>query len=240
MSEARSRIDPQVKHLALTMVALGIVPALVIGMALKFADGELIVANRSLGPYNLAQLSAGLMSLIMPVLLLLPLGLSLTSSPRHTRFWFLAVCAPWLLFIPSMVAGIAVGGSGAEVPLQALVALSLLSLCFTLWLETLTPLLGKPLVTIFYAAVWAMSGFLAYLTNYVVPYLEIPSLQGVKVLAFILPQLQSGPAALDEAIQGDQSPWLGLLPTLIQIPLLTLWQVLRTRKHLPPKGEKPA
>jgi hypothetical protein len=101
-------------------------------------------------------------------------------------------------------------------------------------------LLGKPITVIVYASVWAVSGFLAYVIEYVAPYLEMPLLDRLSILTYLLPQLQSGLGAVDEAIQTGGAPWYGLLPTLIQIPLLGAWRVYRQIGRASEETAKPS
>ncbi len=211
------------KKVAIALILIGVVPAVIILLNLKIQHDQMVVGGQMLGEYSLARLLAGLLSTMTPIYLLSPPALTAGDAPEGERgasFWITSFLIPTCLLAPSFVAGLVVGGRGLGEPLLAFIWLGLISVCLVLWLECLRCLTDFRMAIIIYGAIWAGSGYLGYLSEYIVPYMEISGLQFVSYLSWILPQIQSGPDMVDTALQTGAFEVRLLLPTLVQIPLL--------------------
>lgn len=212
------RLSPH-RIFLLSLFFLGLVPGFIILFLLKFDAGHLVIAGQALGEYSLNRLFSGLMSTMLPMLLLVPVAL-ISIKEKAVISYGLAFVTPILLFGPSLVCGYLVGGREMGPSLLVSFLLSLFLCCFLLWLELGVKLLDLRLSMLAYAVAWSLSGFLGYLSEYIVPYLEIPMLRSITYLHWIMPQLQSGPAAMDTFISSGEFSWTTMLPTLVQIPVL--------------------
>lgn len=211
------------RKVIITLTIIGILPALVILFTLKIEHDQLVAGGQMLGDYSLARLLAGLLSTMTPIYLLTPPAMTAGDAPDGDRglvFWLTAFLVPILLLGPSCITGLIIGGRGMGEPMIAFIWLGLLSVCLVLWLEVLRCLTDFRLAIVIYAAIWAGSGYLNYLSEYIVPYMEIPGLNLVSYFNWILPQIQSGPNLVDLALQTGVFEIQSLMPTLIQIPLL--------------------
>ena len=220
---------------------LGLLPGIVILVFLDFKDGQLVVMNQAISEYSTARLVAAVLSMMIPVLLILPLAMTRLAIERTARFWILAYFAPLLLLLPSLLAGILIGGTGLWPCLGALLLVGLFNLTFTLWMECLGIFFSPALTLLAYGGFWALSDYVEHLRLYVAPYLEIKILGVTQFLYWLVPQVRSGFSHIDDFLQSGQLQWNGLLPTLIQIPLAAAFLVivprLRAKRSQPGEGE---
>ncbi len=215
----------------------GLVPALVILFLLRFDQQQLLVAGNPMGDYSLSRLTAGLLSTLTPLLVLLPPAWGLRQEARSISFWLSCVFAPVLLLGPSILAGMIKGGSQPLPSLLALTLLALLSLCFLLWIEWLQATFARTGALLLYGLVWCCSAFLGYLREYVLPYLELGVWSRAAHLLWVFPQLVSGPAAVDGFLNGG--PFFApFWPTLLQIPILVMLLRIGVKQH--PSGLRPS
>jgi hypothetical protein len=218
----------------MTLLAVpGLVMAMVIMATLRLEDGALLVLGQQMTEYSLARLFAASISLVLPIYLLLP-AVTSGSDPGGGREWLIAILAPLALLGPALVAGLGIGGRQLGPPMLALVLLMILLFCLCLWFTLLTRLFHWKAALILYGFIWACSTYLDHLRLYILPYLE--ELQGLRWLAWLnwlLPQVESGPSAVDDYLQTLQWNRDALLPTLIQLPLLigVLWLLERYRSR---------
>lgn len=230
MNELRSRT------LSLGLLAAGLIPALVILILFRLEDGQLQVAGQAVADYNLAQLLAALSSLARPVLILTPLALAGRETPMRP-FLLIGLFYPALLLGPSLLSGLIIGGGFDLIWLRALALLCALGFCLTLWAELLTRFIGSRLTILVYGLIWATSTYTDHLRLYVLPYLEIAALKVVNIFNWILPQIGSGPSAIDDLLQVGEIEATALLPTAIQLPILLIGYVLLVKKQTAPSGE---
>ena len=220
---------------------LGLLPGLVILLLLDFKDGQLIVLNQAISEYSTARLVAAVLSMMIPVLLILPLAMTRLEMKRTPRFWVLAYLAPLLLLLPSLLAGILIGGAGFLPCLGAILLVGLFNLTFTLWIECLGIILSPTLTLLAFGGFWALSDYVEHLRLYVVPYLEIKILGITQFLYWMVPQVRSGFSHIDDFLQSGQLQWNSFLPTLIQIPLTVAFLVaahrFQARRAQPGDGE---
>ena len=214
-------IKHKLPRLSIICLFTGLVPALVILLLIRFEDGRLLVAGQAMADYSTARLTAGLISTMTPILLLVAPAWALEETEFSIVKMLQPLSAPFLLLGPCILAALAVGGGGAGLPLAALLLLGLLTLAYLLWFRLLEGLLGRAPALLLYGLAWACSGFLGYLNEYVLPYLELGVLDAAGWLIWIVPQLISGPTAVDGFLDGA-SFWRPFLPTMVQIPFLAL------------------
>lgn len=157
--------------LFLTLLA-GIIPAAVVATTMRLNDGNLTLLQADLGPYSLNQLVAGLIAVAAPLVFLFPIAwLCLPSSPaRKARLFPLA--APLALFGPSIVSGLLVGGDFWTGQITVLLILATCLIGYTFWLALFERTLGKAGAILVYSLLWALTGFLDYLDEYVLAYLD--------------------------------------------------------------------
>ena len=213
------------RHPLIGLAVIGLIPALAIIFLIRLEEGQLVVGGQALAEYDLPRLIAGLLSTMRPIWLLAAPAMAFGVARKNAAFWATAFATPFLLLGPSLIAGLAVGGTGFGLPSYALAVLGLMTVCFVLWSSLLAQLCGIRAALIIYGAIWAASGYLGYLNEYILPYLELPILNITSYLIWLLPQLQSGPDAIDNALQAGAFEIGSLLPTLIQLPILgvLLW-----------------
>ena len=219
------------KTLLLSLTAIGALPALIVAFGLRLRDGQLLVFGQAVAEYDAARLSAALISVLLPVFLLTPVAFAACEGKRTARFWLGALVATFLLFGPAVAAGQLVGGRQPLACFTALWVLAALLVTSVLWLELLQRWLGLKTAVVVYGAVWACSEFVNYLSVYLIPYLELPLLKTVSHLNWILPQVKSGPAAVDDFLQSGLWDWSLLAPTLLQLPLFALAAFLLGAKN---------
>ncbi len=219
---------------ALVLVIFGLVPAAIIATLLRFAEGQLVFIGQPLSPYDLSRLTAGLIGAMTPIYLLAPPALSASPGRRGAAFWPLVCAAPFLLFGPGVLAGLVVGGRGLAAPFLALAALGALAANLVLWLETARLRFSWRIALLAYGGLWACSGFLAYVSVYLAPNFEMPALKLAAYLNWFLPQIQSGPAAVEEYLHSGAFPWPAFWPVLAQIPPLALILINVKRKDKDP------
>ena len=207
-------------HPVFGLAVIGLIPALIISFMIRFVDGQLVVAGQALTEYDLPRLVAGLSSTMRPIWLLAAPALAFGVQRKNPAFWAISFAVPFILLGPGLGAGLAVGGSGFILPFGALVLLGVMTVCFVLWNCILEQLLGIRAALVVYGGVWAASGYLGYLKEYILPYLELPVLQISSLLLWFLPQLQSGPDAIDNGLLAGAFEMSPLLPTLVQLPVL--------------------
>lgn len=213
------RLQPRPHHLPLLLLGLGLIPAFIIVLFLRLQDGQLVVGGTELGEYSAPRLLAGVISTALPLLLLLPL--LLVTVRERLAPWLLACAgAPLAAFLPALLAALLIGGSGFGQALMALLVLCLLSACLCLWVVLLSRLLTPQWTVPLYGSLWAISQFTAYLNEYVAPYMELKALGLVKVVIWIIPQMQGMPNAVDNWLQGGTAPWPTLWPTVLQLIIL--------------------
>jgi len=112
------------------------------------------------------------------------------------------------------------GGGNLGPIIWALLALAGLTLNLSLWLELARRLLPAAATVMIYGGLWAASGFLAYVGEYLAPYFDSGAMRAAGWLNWILPQIQSAPALVDRYLQGGPFPWPGYWPVLAQcLPL---------------------
>lgn len=209
----------------LGVACVGLLPALVIAALLRLRGGMLFVAGHEVAEFDLLRLFAAQASILEPVYLILPLALALQELDR-LRFLVAAALSSALLFGPSLVAGVLVGGDRWAPPALALGLYCLVQLNLALWVRTLAAGFGFRFAALIYAAIWAVSDYVNYLRLYILPSLEIAWLQAVASLNWLLPQVKSAPSLIDDYLQSEIMVWRDLAPTLIQLPLLlalVLW-----------------
>ncbi len=216
-----------IERALLIALAAGLVPALAILLLVRFQNGSLIVLDQEIAEYSLGRLMATLTSIALPVLVLSPVAFHFGS--RGARLPVAVTLMPVCLLVPALLAGLLVGGRGIGPPLAALLSLALWLICLQLWLDLLGRWLAARSLIVVYALIWAASDYLEHLRRYVLPYLEATWLQAMAWLWWLFPQVNSAPSYIDDYLQTGLFAWDGLLPTLIQIPLLAaialIWRV---------------
>ncbi len=164
------------KHATMTALLLtflaGMIPATVVATTMSLGDGSLTLLQTDLGPYSLNQLLAGLIAVAAPLVFLLPIAwLCLPPSPaRKARL--LPLAAPFALFGPSILGGLLAGGDFWTGQILVLLMLGICLVGYTLWLALFERVLGKTGAIMMYSLLWALTGFLDYLDEYVLAYLD--------------------------------------------------------------------
>lgn len=199
----------------------GLVPALVILFFLKLEEGQLIAAGQQLGDYDLARLLAGLLSTMAPLFLISPAALLFCKLEKPLLAPAFAFIAPIALFGPSWLAGLWIGGA-ALAPLIGLLVLGLFSVCFWLWLGVIQRWIGTAGALILYGFFWAASGYVGYLKDYILPYIELKITGLITFLSWLIPPMQNGPASVDAFFQSGQFHWGALGPALAQTAVLAV------------------
>lgn len=171
-----STTDPAGKQATLRalllMAAVGLIPTVAMAATMSLENGHLSLLRADLGPYSLNQLLAGLIAVAAPLVFLLPIAwLCLPPSPaRQARL--LPVTAPFALFGPSILGGLLIGGDFWMGQLLVLLMLATCLVGYTLWLALFERTLGKTGAIVMYSLLWALTGFLDYLDEYVLAYLD--------------------------------------------------------------------
>ncbi|CAM2066591.1 hypothetical protein SCOR_14530 [Sulfidibacter corallicola] len=207
---------------------IGLVPAAIMLTTMKFEEGNLSVLGTVLGAYSLPRFLAGLISTGAPILLILPLGFHHLRVARHGLFWVLAFLNPCLLLAPALLAGWLVGGGLATELLISLALVCLWHGCFVMWTEALGSWFSRAVTTLLYAGFWATTGFLQYLDQYLLSYLEL-NLSWPRFFIWTLPQIGAINGILDNYLGGGSLTFGNVGPALIQVPVLAALLVLRHR-----------
>ena len=84
-----------------------------------------------------------------------------------------------------------------------------------------------------WGVLWACADFINYLTEYILPYLEIAGLQLVSYLGMLLPRFNSYLNGLDTLMQDPEAGLQPFVSSLIQLPLLAAacWFDHKRRKN---------
>lgn len=217
------------KKLMASLITVGVLPALLMVLLLRLKDGQLEVLGQAVAEYDLARLFAALVSIMLPLYLVMPLALG-ADAKYSPSYWLLVAACPLFLFGPGLLAGLAVGGNQPGAPLLALLLLSVLLLNLTLWVTALSRLFGYRGAALVYGSIWVVSKYVTHLRAYVLPYLEVPILQHVHHLNWLLPQVESAPSLIDDYLQVGQLEGAALAPTFLQTPLLAMLLFLHLNK----------
>ena len=223
--------DHSAKKPLIGLTVLGFIPALIILGFLRLQEGQLIIAGQAIGEYSLPRLTAGLWSIMTPLFLLTPPALAFSQKPTQSVFWVLPPCVPLILTGPSLIAGWIVGG---EAPWQigpALFFLGLMILCWVLWLAVLNTLVDFKLSILIYGSLWAASGFIGYLHEYVAPNMDLGISGLVSVLYWMLPQLQNGFGILDNYLANGELQLYEFGPSMAQAVILAGGLLFFPKKH---------
>jgi len=224
------------KHVPKTLIILtmcGLFPALIILFFLRLEGGNMAIFGQVVEDYSLARLLATLLSILSPVLLLVPVAFTMKEEHREQTPWATVAGAPFLLLFPSVLAGQIVGGQGFLACFTAVLLMSTLLISLLLWLRLLGRWFEPRSLILIYGLVWAGSDYIEHLRLYVLPYLEAKFLAPLAHAYWLLPQVKSGPHHVDDYLQTLQFQLNPFLPTLIQIPLLGVVLFLLVRRSKP-------
>jgi len=208
------------------LAALGLIVAIVLLLIADLSQGTLRVFGLELSPdYSVAQLTASIISLFQPALLIIPIAFAQYSIKRPARDWTLIGLAPAALIGPCIPAAWICGGDPSLTPLIALVLLGLLNINLTLWIRLgLKILPSTGMCYLIWGILWALSGFGTYVVEYVLPSLEFGFAPAIAFLLWILPPMDLG--FLDLMLQTDQFPWRACSMIAVQIAALAVIQAV--------------
>ncbi|PIE89940.1 MAG: hypothetical protein CR997_08995 [Acidobacteria bacterium] len=189
------------------LVLTGLVLATCLALGFQLKDGNLLVSGRVVAQnMSVSRMLSALLSLSGPFIVFIPFY-SMAGKVPFRQALIRASLAPWLLLMPSICVLVLKGEGLQGATIAVLFLMSAFISTLTMWLLLLHKRFKWPTLYLTWACLWMSTEFLAYLQNYLAPYLDSLLIKAIGYLYWLCPPINFVQSTLEPVLNNSSLPW---------------------------------